>query len=228
MDRGAISRPKAILFDWDNTLVDTWPCIIQAMNTTLVAMGQSPWSEAEAKARIAKSMRETFPVLFGERWDQAKKVFQQSFKDIHIDMLTALPGAEDLLAAARGAGVYLGVVSNKTGAFLRTEADHLGWTPYFGTLVGAGDAERDKPACDPVHMALAQSGIVAGPEVWFVGDNAVDVQCGAESGCVPVLIHPQGTGAEISMDPAPHHVFCDCSELQAFLLTETVPFPSIK
>jgi phosphoglycolate phosphatase len=228
MDGGMIKRPKAILFDWDNTLVDTWPCIIQAMNKTLVTMGQSPWSEEEAKARIAKSMRETFPVLFGERCEEAKTVFQQSFKDIHIDMLTALPGAQDLLTAAHGAGVYLGVVSNKTGAFLRTEADHLGWTPYFGTLVGAGDAERDKPACDPVHMALAKSGISPGPDVWFVGDNAVDVQCGAESGCVAVLIHPDGAAADISMTPAPHHVFCDCSALQGFLLTETVPFQSIK
>ena len=32
--------PQAALFDWDNTLVDTWPVIHEAMNTTLSAMGR--------------------------------------------------------------------------------------------------------------------------------------------------------------------------------------------
>jgi phosphoglycolate phosphatase len=27
-----LSIPRAILFDWDNTLVDTWPLIHTAMN----------------------------------------------------------------------------------------------------------------------------------------------------------------------------------------------------
>ncbi len=224
----SIARPRAILFDWDNTLVDTWPSIIQAMNVALTTMGHAPWSEDEAKARIAKSMRDSFPTLFGERWLEAKEVFLSAFKAIHIDMLIALPGAESLLVAAQKADVYLGVVSNKTGAFLRAEANHLQWNGYFSALVGAGDAAQDKPACDPVHMALQGSGIVAGPDVWFVGDNAVDVQCGSDSGCVPILLHPQGSAGHPAMNPAPQHVFCDCSDLQAFLTTQTVPFPSIR
>ena len=27
-------KPCAILFDWDNTLVDSWPTILDALNTT--------------------------------------------------------------------------------------------------------------------------------------------------------------------------------------------------
>jgi phosphoglycolate phosphatase len=228
MEENAVAMPRAILFDWDNTLVDTWPCIIQAMNVALTTMGHAAWSEQEAKARIAKSMRDSFPVLFGDRWEEAKEVFQSAFQAIHLEMLVALPGAESLLAAARNAGIYLAVVSNKTGAFLRAEAEALRWEPYFSTLVGAGDAAQDKPAIDPVHMALKNSGISAGSEVWFVGDNAVDVQCGGGAGCVPILLHPNGSTEPLVMDPAPQHVFCGCSDLQAFLTTETVPFLSIR
>jgi phosphoglycolate phosphatase len=39
-----LTKPKAILFDWDNTLADTWPTIHQAMSETFAAMGQEPWS----------------------------------------------------------------------------------------------------------------------------------------------------------------------------------------
>ncbi|MEI6986480.1 MAG: hypothetical protein WCK65_10140 [Rhodospirillaceae bacterium] len=36
--------PLAIIFDWDNTLVDSWECLHASINVTLVAMGQRPWT----------------------------------------------------------------------------------------------------------------------------------------------------------------------------------------
>ena len=60
-----------------------------------------------------------------------------------------------MLRNLAGQGIYLGVVSNKTGDFLRREAERLGWTDLFGSMVGAGDAPLDKPACEPVRLALA-------------------------------------------------------------------------
>ncbi|MBL8642660.1 MAG: HAD family hydrolase, partial [Rhodospirillaceae bacterium] len=151
--------PKAILFDWDNTLVDTWPTIGKALNITLPKMGHEPWSEADIHARVAGSLRDTFPRIFGERWEEAREIYYQAFAAVHLDMLRVLPGAEDVLALAHGKGVYLGVVSNKTGKYLRAEAQHLGWTPYFRKLVGAQDAVRDKPMLEPVHLALENSGL---------------------------------------------------------------------
>jgi len=48
-----------------------------------------------------------------------------------------LPGAAALLNGLRDRGVYLGVVSNKTGRYLRKEAAALGWERYMTRLVGA-------------------------------------------------------------------------------------------
>ena len=33
----ALTRPRALLFDWDSTLVDNWRSIETALNATLVA-----------------------------------------------------------------------------------------------------------------------------------------------------------------------------------------------
>ncbi|MBV8776512.1 MAG: HAD family hydrolase, partial [Alphaproteobacteria bacterium] len=74
------------------------------------------------------------------------------------------------------------------GTVLRSEAEHLGWTPFFGAIVGAGDAHADKPHCAPVELALRPSGVAPGPDVWFVGDTAVDMECALAAGCVPVLL----------------------------------------
>ncbi len=56
-----------------------------------------------------------------------------------------------------------GVVSNKAGKFLRAEVVHLGWSPHFGAVVGAGDARADKPDPAPILMALEQLGFPASP-----------------------------------------------------------------
>lgn len=222
------TAPQALLFDWDNTLVDTWPCIIQAMNATLTAMGHPTWSEDEAKARIAKSMRDAFPALFGDRWPQAKEIFQSSFASVHLQMLEALSGAEQLLQTAQRLGLYVAVVSNKSGPFLRAEAKQLGWEPYFRALVGAGDAVNDKPARDPVTMALADSGLSDMSRVWFVGDNRVDMECGYGAGCRTVLLHPDPQAHKNFGAYAPHHVFCGCSEFAAFLDELAIPFTGVQ
>lgn len=220
------SLPKAILFDWDNTLVDTWPCIIKAMNTTLEYMGHRPWTPQESRQRIAKSLRDSFPELFGDRWIEARDVFYRTFGDLHIEMLRPLAGAETMLAELDDRGVYLGVVSNKTGKYLRAEADHLGWSRYFGKLVGAGDAARDKPAADPVHMALDGCGVVAGSDVWFVGDMLVDMQCGTDSGCGTVLLHPEPPGREAFPGCPPALVFSGCHDFIAHVRNLPVPNPA--
>jgi phosphoglycolate phosphatase len=186
--RGPAARPSAILFDWDNTLVDNWDAIGDALNATLVAFGHAPWTETETRERVRRSLRDSFPAMFGERWEEARDLFYARFTACHLTTLKALPGAGELLEAMEAMGLYLGVVSNKHGDLLRREAAHLGWTGRFRRLVGAGDAVADKPDAAPVTLALEGSGIASGGTVWFVGDAGIDLACAKNAGCVGVLI----------------------------------------
>jgi phosphoglycolate phosphatase len=182
------ARPQAILFDWDNTLVDSWAVIHEALNHVMAAMDKPAWSIAETRARVRLSLRESFPLHFGARWEEARGIYLDRFRAIHLERLTALPGCADLLEALAAEGIFLGVVSNKTGALLRLEAEQLGWSRHFGGIVGAGDATADKPHPAPVQLALKASGLAAGEGVWFVGDTDVDMVCAGNAGCVPVLL----------------------------------------
>src|SRR5690606_14743210 len=99
----------------------------------------APWRDEEIRARVAGSLRDTFPKIYGDRWEEARDIYYKAFGDVHLDMLTTLAGAESLLRMVSDAGLYLGVVSNKTGRYLRAEAEHLGWSRFFGRIVGAQD-----------------------------------------------------------------------------------------
>ena len=71
---GGRGGPRAVLFDWDNTLIDSWPAIHSATNAVMAAMGHPLWTFEETKIRVRKSLRDTFPVMFGERWLEARAV----------------------------------------------------------------------------------------------------------------------------------------------------------
>jgi phosphoglycolate phosphatase len=204
-------RPYAILFDWDNTLVDSWGTIHEALNVVMAAMGRPSWSLSETRERVRLSLRESFPRQFGERWVEAREIYLEAFRAIHLERLKPLPGREGLLGRLAAASVFLGVVSNKTGRILRREVEALGWAGFFGSVVGAGDAAADKPDPAPVALALRPSGVVFGERVWLVGDTGVDLECAKNSGCVPILL---GAGlAEAETADCPPH--CVCADAEA-------------
>jgi phosphoglycolate phosphatase len=205
-----VKAPRALLFDWDNTLVDSWGTIHHAYNATLEAMGRAPWTLEETRARARRSARDSFPALFGDRAREAVGIFYRAFEARHLDHLVAYPGAEWMLERLTELGCYLAVVSNKRGDLLRRESEVLGWNKHFRRLVGATDAARDKPAVDAVRLALDGSGIAAGPEVWFVGDTDVDMVCAHNAGCVPVLLRgePPKSGEFAEAAPLLHVASC--------------------
>ncbi len=214
-------RPRAILFDWDNTLVDTWPVIHASLADVFQAMGHAPWSLQQVRDNVRHSLRDSFPTLFGARWEEARDIFYDAFERRHLEALVALPGADALLDAFAGEGLALGVVSNKTGRYLRREADHLGWRAHFRALVGAGDAPRDKPSAEAVHKALADMAIAEPPApetVWFVGDSNVDMEIAHATGCLPVLVRPDaGPAGEFDRHPPRLHL-PDCAALHDLVL----------
>ena len=188
LSHSSLERPRVIIFDWDNTLVDSWGTIHAALVETFEAMGHVPWTFEETRERVRYSMRESFPKLFGDSWEEAARRFYEAFERLHLTHLAPVAGAGEMLNSLYGEGFCLAVVSNKTGRYLRAEASHLDWEPFFHRMVGAGDAAKDKPAADPIHLALTGCGVEPGPEVWFVGDAGIDMEIAHKTGCMPVLL----------------------------------------
>jgi phosphoglycolate phosphatase len=211
-----MTRPDAILWDWDNTLVDGWAAIEAGLNAAFRAFAMPEWSRVQVLANVRRSLRESFPPLFGAEWERARDIFYAEVRATHLAVLAPMPGAAAALAAA-GRAAPQAVVSNKQGALLRAEAAQLGWTAHFGALVGAGDAARDKPDPAPLLMALAAIGVPPSGRVWYVGDTTLDMQAARAAGCRAVLLgdaaHDGGMAAA-----APDIAFADGHALEAYLL----------
>jgi phosphoglycolate phosphatase len=124
--------------------------------------------------------------MFGDRWTEARDIFYAALADHHLEHVRPMPGAVEALAA--GGAWPQGVVSNKTGKFLRAEVAHLGWGQCFGAVVGAGDAAADKPDPAPIVLALDRMGRGADASVWYLGDTALDMDAARAAGVTAVLV----------------------------------------
>lgn len=207
-----LTPPVALIFDWDNTLVNTWPVIHDALNATFSAMGHEPWTLEMTQERVRKSMRDSFPEIFGADWKKAGEMYQKHYKSSHLNKIEGLPGAQEMLKTLQALNLPAVVVSNKKGPTLRLEVEKLGWRDYFVSLVGSDDAARDKPHPDPVHMALEELEMTPGPDIWFVGDSEIDLECAEATGCTSVLYghlakdHPDYTPTHYQGFSYHHHV----------------------
>jgi len=53
----------------------------------------------ETRERVRLSLRDAFPIYFGERWEEARGIYLDKFQEIHLDRLSPLPGREAMLRA---------------------------------------------------------------------------------------------------------------------------------
>ena len=99
-----------------------------------------------------------------------------------------MAGAAEMLSELARSELYLAVVSNKTGAVLRREAEHLGWTAHF-SRAGRRRRCRARQAGGGADTAGARAA-AASPcaEAWYVGDTALDMECARNAGCLGVLL----------------------------------------
>ncbi len=206
--------PTVLLYDWDNTLADGWAAITAALNAAFAEFAMPFWSEAETKARVRVALRESFPVMFGDRWEHARDTFYAAFAKYHLENVRPMPGAAEALAA--GASRPQGIVSNKSGRYLRAEVVRLGWQAHFRAIIGAGDAPMDKPDPAPIHLALEQLGHKASPSVWYLGDTALDMQTARAAGVTAVLIGDAGHDGGVAQ-ARPHLHFTCALDLAARL-----------
>lgn len=181
-----VQQPSVLLFDWDNTLVDGWAGITAALNATFHAFGHPAWTVEDTRTRVRVSLRESFPQMFGPRWEEARDIFYDTLSREHLAHVSPMPGMADVLEA--GMHWPQGVVSNKAGPFLRREVTHLDWDRFFGPVIGAGDAAADKPAPDPILLALSRIGRGADKSVWYMGDTALDMRAAKAAGVTAVLV----------------------------------------
>lgn len=212
LEKNLLTLPEAILFDWDSTLVSSFQIIKKSINKALTYFGEQAWSDDEVRKHTQLSAKDGLPLMFGDRWPKALEIFTECYQQ-NADLLDPLPGSLSLLQTNQRLNIPMAIISNKRAEILRQEVNQLGWEAFFQVVIGSGDLAEDKPSPMPVHHVLGKMGLLASPNIWFVGDAPVDWRCAEASGCLPI---PIGVDVEETKN-YPQNVV-NCMELEKILL----------
>lgn len=180
------------IFDLDGTLIDSIGDLASSCNYALRKYGMGEYSVDEVRMMVGNGVkklmeRATPDGLANPLFDEVYACFRQHYMVHNLDTTRPYPGIMETLAALKGRGKNLAVVSNKFYAATQELVPH-----FFGDLIHVAIGEREdirkKPAPDTVMEAMRQLGVGA-DECVYIGDSDVDIDTARNSGmpCISVL-----------------------------------------
>ncbi len=147
------------------------------------------------KADRKISRTDIFEVLFGDD-NEAKRVahaaFNRHYRKYFGKALPFEPRVRHLLDGLSGLGIPMGVITNRDREFFIHElanVDGDDWSNCFATTVCGDDSPRRKPHPDQLQRALADLGVEAGPDAWYVGDSTTDTIAAKTAGLTSVFFN---------------------------------------
>lgn len=184
---GNRARFDAVLFDLDGTLLDTIDDIMASMNAVLAVNGL-PLHGPDAYRRfvgdgVEELVRRALPASRADSAGTGALVadYRREYARRWRDHSRPYPGVPELLARLQAKGVRLGVLSNKTDAFVSEMVSALLDRRAFTCLAGARPGIPLKPDPAPALAAARDLG-VAPDRTLFVGDSDIDMQTARAAG----------------------------------------------
>jgi len=208
-----MNRIGAILFDMDGTLVDAFGPIVYALNRTLELFGK-PVMQDEAIRRHTGRGESSITALFGEQRDVAVERYLE-FHDEKLYDLSPMPGAESLLKKLQSLRLPVAVVTSKSQSRADLQLQHLGWSHYFGTVIGLTDGRRQKPDPHTLELACESLGIAPADTI-MIGDGTADMQAARAAGMQAVGLTGHFTADELRAAGA-DHCFANLGEIETWL-----------
>jgi phosphoglycolate phosphatase len=213
-DSGAL---RAVLFDFDGTLADSYDAIAATVNHVRAAHGLPPLSTAEVRKHVGHGPGYLLDKTIGVGDHDADTALYRAHHPTVMEKGThLLPGAADALAALHERGLLLAVCSNKPIDFTRDLLAYLGIARFFNAVLGPEDVAQPKPAPDMLLAGLQRLGVPA-EEALYVGDMTVDIATARAAG-VRVWVVPTGSDERAALAAAdPDRLLGSLADLPALL-----------
>ena len=194
------ARVRAILFDWDGTLLNSFSAGYHASMTVYAHFGidmdrerfystYSPnWLDSYRQLGVPE-----------EHWDRADALWRDTY---HQQEKELFPFATEMLEALREAGYVLGLVTAANRSRVEHELERFELRGAFEAVVCYEDTEHKKPHPAPLQRALEQ--IDREPTAAaYVGDRPEDIQMGRTVGSFTIAVESEYGPRPILEEAAP-------------------------
>lgn len=156
--------PKAFIFDFDGTIVDSeshWPEISRRMYEKMTG---KEWTEADQNRMVGQGMKDAHAIVtseYGVSMDYQTyfRMVEEHSAVIYDSQANLCPGIAGVFDILKKKHVPMAIASSGHIAWIRAASRRLGIEKYFPVICTAEDVQRTKPYPDVYLLAAQKLGI---------------------------------------------------------------------
>jgi phosphoglycolate phosphatase len=205
---------RAVLFDFDGTLADSFDAIIASAHYVRQSFGLPPLPAAKIRSLVGHGLVQFMEDLCpGYPTDEAVRLYREHHPSVMAAGTRLMPGVMETLKALHERGLKLAVCSNKAVSFTKDLIHILKLDTIMSEVLGPDDVDgKVKP--DPAMLLEALKRFNVSPnEAVYVGDMSVDVLAGNAAGIPVWLVHIGMVGGDDPRTAGPSTVLADFGEI---------------
>jgi HAD superfamily hydrolase (TIGR01509 family) len=203
---------KTVVFDWDGTLLDSFPAGYRASVAVLRHFGIDV-DRRRFLETYSPNWYDSYQLLGvpEKEWDNADRLWRATYRQ---QTSSLFPFVSAMLETLRGAGFDLGLVTSGDRERVLGELHRTGLSEIFSAVVCFEDTREKKP--HPAPLARGLEKLRALPfETVYVGDRPEDIQMGRRAGTFTIAVESEYGPRAILAQAAPDLLLPDASHLPA-------------
>ena len=206
---------RAVLFDWDGTLLNSYEADLRAYLSMFHALGIN-WTERELALHYSPNWLRVYRAaeLPRAKWIEADRLWTRAYK---LEKPPLLAGARHIVRVL-ARKFNLGIVTSGNRPRVRRQLREFQLVNYFSACVCSEDASQRKPHPAPLQLALKR--LRRAPEhCVYVGDTAEDIEMARRAGVRAIgVLGPFPTAARLRA-AKPEVLLNSVQELPQYLRT---------
>jgi phosphoglycolate phosphatase len=211
---GISLRYRAVLFDLDGTLVDSYTALAEAVNYARRKHGLGELSTARIRGLVGDGLETLLQRAFDvvDVPGSVVDAFEARYDEICCHESRVLEDVAATLEELTRLGVVMAVCTNKPTSFSRKILEFLDLSRHFQAIVGPDLAGARKPDAQHVLHALHSVGAELA-DTLFVGDMPIDVRAARNSGIDVAVVATGSSTADQLTAAEPDHFLARFSDL---------------
>lgn len=217
-DRFMKKKKPVLLFDFDGTLGDTEPLIIESMKHTIKHFRpEVQISRDDEISFLGPTLNTILARYLNEsEIEEGIKIYRENNKELHPQLIKPMPNAIELIHDLKAEGYTIGIVSSKKKEMVEYGVQLIGLENQFDVIIGYDEVKQHKPSPEGIFNACKALGIDHDNCV-YVGDTSTDILASNNAGLYSIayLTHPERRDA--IMEAKPNATVEDLLEIKEIL-----------
>ena len=193
---------RAFFWDFDGTLMDTYPMMTACLHNACLRMGFQPLEDAE----LLRLQKETLAYAIHTLADRARvderalrAAYDLEAANADLTQVQPLPGIPEAMRTMLRAGGKHYLVTHRDLATVRAMLMNANLWDAFAGMITSDDGYPRKPAPDSCRALLQRYAIDPATAV-MIGDRPLDIQAGQTAGMLGCLLDPEQRFSEVPSD----------------------------